>query len=149
MVDYPRATNCGIIAGMQHARRRNTSTSATNRSAVTNGSRLLEGVDGRSASARRFRDLVRAFAADLGGELSELEMGLVRQAAAVALKAEALQAALVRGEPVDGDQLIRLSGTAKRILQAIGHKAEQRKPAGPTLHDHIARRAAQRVGEGA
>lgn len=123
---------------MQHARRRNTSTSATNRSAVTNGSRLLEGVDGRSASARRFRDLVRSFSEEIGGELTELELGLVRQAAAVTLKAEALQAALVRGEPVDGDQLIRLSGTARRILSAIGATAEKRKPAAPSLHDHIA-----------
>src|SRR5258705_8679403 len=35
-----------------------------NRSRVTNGTRLLQGIDGRSASARRFRDLVRAYEAE-------------------------------------------------------------------------------------
>jgi hypothetical protein len=37
------------------------------RSAVSNHQDLLPGLDGRSASARRFRDLVNAFVADMGG----------------------------------------------------------------------------------
>ena len=37
------------------------------RSAVTNHKDLLPGLDGRSATARRFRDLVNAFAADMSG----------------------------------------------------------------------------------
>jgi hypothetical protein len=37
------------------------------RSAVTNHKDLLPGLDGRSATARRFRDLVNAFIADMGG----------------------------------------------------------------------------------
>jgi hypothetical protein len=37
------------------------------RSAVTNHKDLLPGLDGRSATARRFRDLVNAFVADMGG----------------------------------------------------------------------------------
>ena len=41
---------------------------ATTRSEVSNGTRLLQNVDGRSSSARRFRDLVRAYE----GELSYL-----------------------------------------------------------------------------
>jgi hypothetical protein len=46
---------------------------------------------------------------------------------------------------VDGDQLIRLTGTAKHILSALGEKASKRKPPAPTLQDHIARRAADRA----
>ena len=37
------------------------------RSAVTNHKDLLPGLDGRSASARRFRDLVNAIVGDMGG----------------------------------------------------------------------------------
>jgi hypothetical protein len=80
---------------------------ATSRSKVSNGTRLLQNVDGRSSSARRFRDLVRAYETEVGGILSEVERGLIRQAAALTFKAEELQSDLVNGEPVDGDQLIR------------------------------------------
>ena len=42
--------------------------SKTSRSRVTNGKALfLERVDGRSLTARRYRDLYQAFIADLGG----------------------------------------------------------------------------------
>src|SRR5437879_13347409 len=46
---------------------------ATTRSEVSNGTRLLQNVDLRSSSARRFRDLVRAYEGELGGDLSEGE----------------------------------------------------------------------------
>jgi hypothetical protein len=130
---------------MQHARDTLANSCATTRSKVSNGTRLLQDVDGRSSSARRFRDLVRAYEAEVGGNLTEVERGLVRQAAALTFKAEKLQSDLVNGNPVDGDQLIRLTGTAKRILSALGEKASKRKPPAPTLQDHLARRAAERA----
>lgn len=62
------------------------------RSRVTNGSRMVEGVDGRSASSRRFRDLCRALADDLGGEaaLTQAELLTVRNAAAVTVASETM-----------------------------------------------------------
>ena len=130
---------------MQTQRRHTGANCATTRSAVSNRSRLLQNVDGRSSSARRFRDLVAAFEAEIGGTLTEVERGLVRQAAALTIRAEQLQADIVNGKPVDSDALIRISSTAKRILGAIGEKAAKRKPAVPSLHDHVARRAAERA----
>jgi hypothetical protein len=47
-----------------------------------------------------------------------------------------LQAAIVKGEPVDPDELIRLSNTARRCLEGI-QKREQPKP---SLADHLAKR---------
>ena len=44
---------------MQRLRKQITSISTTNRSCVTNGTRLLTGIDGRGAIARRFRDILR------------------------------------------------------------------------------------------
>ena len=110
--------------------------------------RACQTVDGRSSSARRFRDSVRAYEVEVGANLTEVEHSLIRQAAALAFKAEILESDLVNGNPVDGDQLIRLTGTAKRILSALGDKASKRKPPAPTLQDHIAQRAAVRAEAG-
>jgi hypothetical protein len=113
------------------------------RSAISNRSRLLEGVDGRSALARRYRDIVEAYVREAGGSVSEVERDLIRQAAGLTLRAEQLQAGLVRGEDIDTDELVRASSTAKRLLETIRSKADARKPAGPTLPDWLAQRAAQ------
>lgn len=122
--------------------------SPLNRSAISNGSRMHapRAVDGRSASARRFRDLVR----DLGQELgldrpSAAEQNLLRQAAALSLRAEQLQAAVARGDAVDADTLIRLASTSQRIL--AGLRKRTRASAPPTLAEHLARRAAERAAE--
>jgi hypothetical protein len=114
----------------------------TLRSKVTNGSRLLQNVDGRSSSARRFRDLVRAYEAEAGGVLTEVERGLIKQAAGLTLRSEQMQSAIVRGEAIDNDALIRISGEARRILSSIVTRAAKRKPAPPTLADYLARRKA-------
>jgi hypothetical protein len=112
--------------------------SLTNRSKVTNGSKLLTGIDGRSATARRFRDLSADFAREHGGgsALSPAELGMVRQAAAITLRAEQLQAAIVRGEPVLADELIRLSSEARRILSGLRRRHSQKAP--PTLTEYLA-----------
>jgi len=111
----------------------------TNRSAVTNGAKLLVGIDMRSPTARRYRDLVRANEAEIGKELSEAEKGLVKQAAALTLQAEQMQADIVNGKPVDSDVLIRISGTAKRLIAEIADRAGKRKLAPvETLQDYAA-----------
>jgi hypothetical protein len=131
---------------MQHDRALKSQVLATVRSKVSNGTRLLQNVDGRCAMARRFRDICRSYETEAGGDLSEVNRDLLRQAAGLTLRAEQLQSAMVRGEAVDTDQLIRLSSTAKRILGGLSDKARKRTEvagAGPsTLQEHIARRAA-------
>jgi hypothetical protein len=70
---------------------------------VTNHKDLLPGLDGRSATARRFRDLVNAFVADMGGldRCSQIKLGLVRRLAATTVQAEMLEARRVNGEAID------------------------------------------------
>jgi hypothetical protein len=108
----------------------------TARSRVTNGKRTIEGIDGRSAGARRFRDLMESFASDLGGlrSLNEAERSLIKQAASVTIRAEQLQAAIVRGEAVNPDELIRLSNTSRRLLASIRRRAAPKT----TLSDYLA-----------
>jgi hypothetical protein len=76
---------------------------AAHRSRVSNGSKLLPLSDGRSCSARRFRDLYQDICADLGGaaHLSEGERQLARRAAMLSAEAERLKAMAARGEAFD------------------------------------------------
>jgi hypothetical protein len=101
--------------------------------------------DGRSSGARRLRDLIKAFSDEIGGELTESEASLVRQAAALTLRCEQLQAAISRGEEVDDDLLIRISGTGKRLLSSIAKRAADKKPTGETLQEYFARRGAEKA----
>lgn len=87
-----------------------------------------------AAPPRRFRD-------EFGGNISELERDLIRQAAGLTLRAEQLQGTIVRGEPISNDELVRISSTAKRLPETIRAKADKRKPAGPTLQEYLAQRA--------
>jgi hypothetical protein len=111
--------------------------STTNRSAVTNGSKLLVGIDGRSPTARRFRDLVQEFKAEIGGgDLSQTELAMIKTAASLALTAELRQADLVNGKMVDTDDLIRLASEVRRIFAEIAGKAGKRKSGGPRLSQY-------------
>jgi hypothetical protein len=118
--------------------------SKTNRSAVSNRSRLLPGVDGRSSNARRFRDICAAYEAEAGGNVTEVERDLIR-AAGLTLRAEQLQGAIVRGEAVDNDELIRLSSTAKRLLAGIRAKAAKSRPPAMTPLEYSQRKAAEKI----
>jgi hypothetical protein len=94
------------------------------RSRVSNGSKMVAGVDGRSVEARRYRDLTMSLADDLGGAatLTEAQRALVRQAAAMIVQSENLQGEVLRGEVVDSEQLVRLANAATRILTRLGLK---------------------------
>jgi hypothetical protein len=91
-------------------------------SRVTNHADLLPGVSGRTAPARRFRDLVRAFLVDVGGleQCSEIKLGLLRRLAATTVQAELLEARMVNGEAVDVGSLCTLASTTVRISARLG-----------------------------
>jgi hypothetical protein len=102
----------------------------------------LPNIDGRLAPAKRFKALCLAFEAELGGQLSEADAALVQQAAGLALRAEQLNAAIVRGESVASDELVRIASTSKRLLEAIRGKVDKRKATGPTpLQKYLAKKA--------
>ncbi len=96
------------------------------------------------AAIRRFNDLVVQFTAELGGRerLNIAEHEMVRQAAAIMLRAEQLQAAIVRGERIDPDELIRLSSEGRRVLRSLGIKNGGAKPQPPPWSPLRARLAA-------
>jgi hypothetical protein len=79
--------------------------------------------------ARRYRDICISLSDDLGGanNLSEPTQILIRQASALTVQVESLQAKIVGGVDVDLEQLTRLSNVLGRTLQRLGLK----KPAAP------------------
>src|SRR5215831_2276977 len=108
------------------------------RSAVTNHKDLLPGLDGRSATACRFRDLVNAFVADMGGLdcCSEIRLGLLRRLAATTVQAEILEARMVNGEAIDIATLCTLASTTVRLSQRLGLERRARNVT-PSLGQYL------------
>jgi hypothetical protein len=105
--------------------------SSRQRSRVSNGSKLVAGVDGRSAEARRLRDLLISFADDCGGaaSLTQAQRVLIDRAADLTMRAEKLQAAMLRGEDISDEQLTRISNALSRMLHRLGLKKPRARPA--------------------
>lgn len=101
------------------------------RSKVTNGSRLHQKgtTDGRSRESRRFADLCASFAAELGGAAqSEAARTLIRNAAALALRSEQLQADTIMGRAVDPEEMVRLAHASARLLSVLRRTAPPPAP---------------------
>jgi hypothetical protein len=96
--------------------------SSKQRSRMTNGTALLPDVDGRSAIARRFKDISSAILADQGGaeRCSESRRQLVRRFAATAVLAEQMESRLANGEQIDIQEHALLCSTLTRLAQRIG-----------------------------
>ena len=115
------------------------------RSCVTNGRHHVLGreVDGRSATMRRFRDLIQLHVSDLGGEdlISESERRLIRRAAMLTLQCELLDQkfALSEGEAsvIDLDRYQRASNSLRRLLETLGLQRRQRDVT-PSVEDYVA-----------
>ena len=115
------------------------------RSRVSNGSSSLLRADGRSVEARRYRDLVEGFEADLGGRanLSEATRQLIRRAATLAIQCELMESGTANGQPFDVAAYVTASNAHRRILQTIGLKRVEARP--KTLVQHLAETAAKRA----
>lgn len=96
------------------------------RARVSNGSKLLTGVDGRSSAARRLRDLQDQLLAELGDVPSQRDMILAREAAWLSLTSEQQQAALARGAPVDVATMVTTTNALRRVLDNLGRRRRRR-----------------------
>jgi hypothetical protein len=103
-----------------------------NKSAWTNGAKLLPGVDGRNAWARRARDVLQEHIADLGGHdnTSAAERSLIRRAAVMTTELEMLEkkfALAGMAKPDDLDLYVRASGNLRRLLESVGLQRRARE----------------------
>jgi hypothetical protein len=108
------------------------------RSAVSNGTNVLANCDGRSTIARRYRDIIAAVVAGAGGadRCSETKLALIRRFSAAACLAEAMEAKLVSGEPIDIGEHALLCSTLVRVAQRIGINRIP-KNITPTLNEYL------------
>jgi hypothetical protein len=95
------------------------------KSAISNGSKLLPGIDQRSAWVRRCRDIIAEHLSDLGGEdnCSAAERSIVRRASVIEVELEMLEAKFASAGQASGDDLDlyqRTAGNLRRLLLAIG-----------------------------
>jgi hypothetical protein len=111
--------------------------SARHRSRLTNAKDILAHIDGRSAMARRYRDIVAQVIADQGGtEISEARCQLARRFAATACLAEAMEARLTNGETIDIAEYSLLVSTMTRVASRIGIDRRSRDVT-PSLRDYL------------
>jgi hypothetical protein len=101
------------------------------RSKLTNGNELLPGIDGRSAWARRFRDLIQLHTADRGGveNITEAERALIRRASTIIVECERLETRFAINEGAKRYELEtyqRASNSLRRLLETLGIKREAR-----------------------
>jgi hypothetical protein len=97
------------------------------RSAITNGSVLLPGVDGRSPWVRRCRDIIAAHTSDIP-DANAAERSLIRRASVLSVELEQLEQRFATGDADAGalDLYIRGSGGLRRLLEAVGLRRRQR-----------------------
>ncbi len=107
------------------------------RSRITNLSKMLPDVDGRSTIARRYRDIFIAIVADQGGidQCSESRLQLIRRFSAAAVLAETMEAKLANGEQIDVGEHALLTSTMVRVAQRIGVDRVPRDVSSPSLAD--------------
>lgn len=97
------------------------------RSRVSNGRKLLAGLDGRSSTARRYRDLLDHLIAEYS-ITSPMDMSLARRAASLCAWGEMQDARIVRGESVNSEMLIRAANSVRRIRRDLAATLKARKP---------------------
>jgi len=105
--------------GIPDGSRRLVPRKASARSRVSNGADILPDVDGRSAVARRYRDITAQIIADMGGasQCAEARLQLIRRFAAAAVLAEQMEARLANGHSINITDHALLSSTLVRLAQ--------------------------------
>jgi hypothetical protein len=98
--------------------------------------------DRAALSSHRARPYAASLVSSGRISLPAVERELVIQGAAVALRVEQLQAAILKGQAIDDDVLVRLSGESRRLLDAVRqrrvHAAKLPKAQPGGLADHLA-----------
>jgi hypothetical protein len=118
--------------------------SSKQRSRVSNGKDVLPDIDGRSAIARRFKDIASQILTDQGGEsrCSESRWQLIRRFAGVSVLAEQMEARLANGEQISVVEHSLLCSTLARLVTRIGIDRVPRDVTPSSLREYLATRAA-------
>lgn len=118
------------------------------RSAVTNKRRKFIIGDGNSAWARRQRDLVTEYLADLGGrdQVSTIKFGIVNAAAMLHVELEQFAGRLSLGQTPDVEVIARVAGHHRRLCETLGLDRVATDVT-PRLTTYLAQKAAEQPAE--
>ena len=110
-------------------------------SAITNGKRLFDGVDGRNPWVRRAKDLITEHIQDLGGidNASAAERSIVRRAAVITTELEQLESRFALAgiaNPEDLQLYLAASNNLRRLLEAVGLRRRP-KNVTPSLAEYL------------
>jgi hypothetical protein len=96
------------------------------RTAIANGRAVLEGIDNRCHTARRYREINALISADVSpdADLTEAQKQLIRSAAGLVVLRERLDVKAIKGEQIDCGEYCTISNTLRRVLTTIGLKRE-------------------------
>jgi hypothetical protein len=110
------------------------------RSRVSNGSStFLDGVDGRSALARRYRDLLAEVTSDLGGKLSAAQDAIARRAVTLCVWCERAEVKMASGEEIDIGEFSTTANAMRRLFADLGLERKARDVT-PNLAEYLAKR---------
>jgi hypothetical protein len=112
-------------------------------SVITNGSKLLPGIDQRSTWVRRCRDLIELHISDLGGEsnISASERSLIRRASVLTVELERLEVKFALANAASAEDLdlySRAASNLRRLLEAVGLRRRSRDITPPDPLDYAA-----------
>jgi hypothetical protein len=107
------------------------------RNRVTNGNALFIEGDQRSKAAKRFRDIIAAITADLGGidRLTEGQKQLIRRCSLISVECEKLESRSVAGEEIDLDLFGTLTDRLGRTLGRLGLRRVPKVVETPSLSE--------------
>jgi hypothetical protein len=97
---------------------------------------VLEGVDGRSAAARRYRDVLNELISDLGGDPSGAQSAIARRAAALCVVCEQAEAEMVAGGELDLAAFTTAANSLRRLLSDLGLE-RRAKDITPSLSQYL------------
>lgn len=106
--------------------------------------RTLGDLDGRTAAARRFRELASSYAVDLGGDLTTAQAAIVQRAASIQLWCESAEAEYAETGALDIAAFTTATNALRRLLADIGLE-RRAKDVTPDLRTYIAKRAAEKT----
>lgn len=105
-----------------------------------NGRVALAGVDGRSTSARRFKEIIATLSADLGGDLTEAQKAIAARAATLAVWCEQAETDFANGKDFDVATYSTTANAMRRLLADLGLERRARDVT-PDLHQFLKGRA--------
>ncbi len=113
-------------------RKRSAPVSKTNRSALSNGRLLPPRIDGRSALARRYRDLYSDYRAAMAAAApTAVQDALLRSLAATTVRIELIASQAAAGAAIDDQTLVSLINVQGRLMQSLGIAPQPPEPEKP------------------